>query len=171
MAEGTFTQEIFEQSKKLEKECQKLQALLDEQMPNTSFIFAREDDKIIILSNSVYEKFKRPREEIVIHEDDDEDDDNEDDDEPEVKPKHSSVFKRHESDDEDEEVEDLLQNELLNVFDPATWGMEPQSPWSQHEEQNTLVVPLATEPVAVPNLYTPQGVGLYYFNFLTYTLI
>jgi hypothetical protein len=48
--------------------------------------------------------------------------------------------------------------------------MEQQSPWLQHEEhteQNTLVVPLAREPVT-PNLYAPQGVGLYYFNFVTY---
>jgi hypothetical protein len=133
------------------------------------FVFAPEDDEILILSNSVYDKFKRPREEIVIDEDD-EDDDNEDDDEPEVKPQHS--FKRHEddNDDDEDEVGELQDNELLQAFDPTTWGMEPQSPWSQHEEheqQNTLLVPLATEPV-VPSLYTPEGVGLYLFNFVIY---
>jgi hypothetical protein len=172
MSDSNFTPEIFEQKEVAERECQKLQALLDEQMPNCSFIFAPEDDELIILSNSVYDKFKRPREEIVIHEDDndddnedDNDDDNEDDDDvPEVKPKQSSSFKRHEDnndEDDEDEVGELLDNELLQAFDPVTWGMEPQSPWSQHEEaaeQNTLVVPLATEPV--PNLYTPQGVGL-----------
>jgi hypothetical protein len=82
-----------------------------------------------------------------------------------VKPKHSSNFKRDDS-EEDDEVEELLQNELLQSFDTATWGMEPQSPWSQYAEQNTLVVPTTTEQVVIPNLYTPQGVGLYFFILL-----
>jgi hypothetical protein len=96
-----------------------------------------------------------------------------------VKPKHSSVFKRHEddNDEDDDEDEDLIQHlsrfqqELQNV--PVTWGSEPQSPWSQPEEyleQNRVIVPSITEPVLVPNLYTPQGVGLYYFNFVTYII-
>jgi hypothetical protein len=54
----------------------------------------------------------------------------------------------------------------------VTWGDEPQSPWSQHEEhveQNTLIIPLATEPV-VPSLYTPEGVGLCFFNFVIYII-
>jgi hypothetical protein len=38
MSEGTFTPEIFEQSKKVEKECQKLQALLDDNIPETTFM-------------------------------------------------------------------------------------------------------------------------------------
>jgi hypothetical protein len=106
---------------------------------------------------------KRTRED----DEDDDDDEDEDDDEPEVKPKHSSVFKRDDNDEDDDDIEELLQNE----YDPATWGFAPQSPWSQHEEQNTLVVPLATEPITIPNLYTPEGVGLYYFDFVTYILL
>jgi hypothetical protein len=31
---------------------------------------------------------------------------------------------------------------------------EPQSPWSQQEEQNHIIVPLSTNWVIVPNLYT-----------------
>jgi hypothetical protein len=135
MSDSNFTPEIFEQKEIAERECQKLQALLDEQMTNMSFIFAVENDEIVILSNSLYDKFKRPGEEIVIIEDDnDKDDDNDDDDEPEVKPKQSSVFKRHEDDnDEDhDEDEDLIehlshfQQQLQNV--PVTWGDESQSP-------------------------------------------
>jgi hypothetical protein len=170
MSGSNFTPEIFEQKEITEKECQKLQALLDEQMPNTSFIFAPEDDEIIILDNSVYEKFKRPREEIVINDDDEDDDE----DEPEVKPKHDVLFKKDEDDNDDDndnaddndEDEDLIHHlsrftqQLQEV--PVTWGDEPQSPWSQHQEQNTLIVPLATESV-VTNLYTQQGVGLYFF--------
>jgi hypothetical protein len=175
-----FTPEIFEQKDVAERECQRLQKLLDEQMPNYSFIFAPEDDEIIILDNLYHEKLKRQREEVVIHEDDDEnddnvddnDDDNEDDnDELKIKP---HTFKRHEDDndeDEDDNVGELLDNELLQAFDSQTWGMEPQSPWSQHTEasqqyqeftqQNTLFVPLSSEPI--PNLYTPQGVGLFFY--------
>jgi hypothetical protein len=51
-------------------------------------------------------------------------------------------------------------------------GDESQSPWSQHQEpveQNTLIISLTTEPV-VPNLYTPQGVGLSVFNFVIYII-
>jgi hypothetical protein len=77
-------------------------------------------------------------------------------------------------DNEDDEVEELLHNKLLDAFDPATWGIEPQSPWSQHVEQSSLVVPLATEPVQVSGMQ-PQGVGLYllillliYFCIVTY---
>jgi hypothetical protein len=66
-------------------------------MPKHSFIFAPEDNEVIILDSSFYDKFKRPRE-IVIHEDD-EDDDNEDDED--------------DDNDEDEDIESLLQNELL----------------------------------------------------------
>jgi hypothetical protein len=170
MSDEHFTPEIFEQKEVAEKECQKLQALLNKQMPDHSFIFAPEDNEIIILDNLYLDKIKRPRE-IVIHEDDndDDDDDNEDDDVPEVKPKQSSVFKRHEDDnDEDEEEEDkladLLDNELLAAFDSQTWDIAPQSPWSQHNEpaqQNHLLVPTTTEPV-IPHLYTPQGVDLYF---------
>jgi hypothetical protein len=63
MSEINFTPEIFEQEEKTENECQKLQALLDEEMPNTSFIFALVDNEVIILSNTMYyeksEKNKR----------------------------------------------------------------------------------------------------------------
>jgi hypothetical protein len=130
-----------------------------------SFIFAPEDNEIVILNNSLYDKFKRPRETVIIEDDNNDNDDNVDDnDEPEVKLRHNIHFKKDDSeDDSDEDIAELLDNELLEAFDPATWGMEPQSPWLQHEEaaeQNTLVVPLATEPVAVPNFYIPQGVDL-----------
>jgi hypothetical protein len=63
------------------------------------------------------EKRTREAEPIVINDDD------EDDDELEVKPQHNSIFKT----DEDDEIEELLQNELLENFDPGTWGMERQS--------------------------------------------
>jgi hypothetical protein len=153
MSEASFTTELINQGMKAERECQKLQALLNQQMPDHSFIFAPEDDEIIILDNLYHEKLKRQREEIV------EDDNEDDDDAPEVKSKQNSVFKRHEDDnDEDDEVEDLLQNDLLDAFDPTTWGIEPQSPWSQHTDN--LLVPTTTE-LAIPNLYTPEGVGLF----------
>jgi hypothetical protein len=99
-------------------------------------------------------------------------DDDDEEDVVEVKPRHSSVFKR--DDDEDEEVEELLQNKLLQNFDAATWGLEPQSPWSQHTEQSNVIVPLSLDPVQTPGVYTLQGVGLYYlilspFNFYLVT--
>jgi hypothetical protein len=59
---------------------------------------------------------------------------------------------------------------------PVTWDDVPQSPWSQHQEpvehpdpvqQNNVIVPNIVEPVHIPHLYTPQGVGLY-FNFVIY---
>jgi hypothetical protein len=130
--------------------------------------------------------FKRKREREVIRDDNEEDD--EDDDEPIVKPKLSVLFKKEDNDndnadnvndnaDEDgEEDLDLLQhlstNEMLQHLDP-TWGMEPQSPWSQHEdhvEQNHVIVPNITEPVVIPNLYIPEGVGLCFFNFVIYII-
>jgi hypothetical protein len=79
--------------------------------------------------------------------------------------------------DYDEEDEDLIRHltnfsqQLQNV--PVTWGDEPQTPWSQHEdhvEQNHVIVPNFTDPVVIPNLYTPQGVGLYLFNFVIYII-
>jgi hypothetical protein len=55
---------------------------------------------------------------------------------------------------------------------------EPQSPWSQHQdhveqnqehvEQNHVIVPNITEPIEIPYLYTPEGAGLYFFNFVIY---
>jgi hypothetical protein len=151
MSEETFTPEIIEQKEITEKECQKLQALLDDKMPNHSFIFAPESDEVIILNSSVYDKFKRPREEIVILEDDKDDDE----DEPEVKPKLDVLFKREEddndddnhdhddntddnynhddnADDNDDEDEDLIphlsnfQQQLQDV--PVIWGMNRNPP-------------------------------------------
>jgi hypothetical protein len=137
---------------------------------------------------------KRKRERHVIHDDNDEDDEDDEDDEPEVKPKHNVLFKREEEDndddnadhnnnvndnddEDDEEDEDLIYH--LSRFSqqwrdvPVTLGDEPQSPWSQHQEhveQNHVIVPSITEPIVVPNLYTQEGVGLYYFNFVTYII-
>jgi hypothetical protein len=37
MSEGSFTQEIFKQSQKVEQDCQKLQALLDDKLPRVTF--------------------------------------------------------------------------------------------------------------------------------------
>jgi hypothetical protein len=159
MSEGTFTQEIFKQSQKVEEECQKLQALLTDKIPNTTFKCCPDNDEILL-----YKTQKRKRERVLIHDDNDEDDE---DDEPEVKPKQSSVFKQeddnNENDDDSEEDEDLIHHlsrfaqPLQNVR--VRWGDEPQSPWSQHEEhaeQTSVLVPSITEPVAVPNLYTPE---------------
>jgi hypothetical protein len=170
MSESHFTPEIFEQKDVAEKECQKLQALLDQQMPNHSFVFAPEDNEIIIINLLYHEKLKRQRKQIVIHEDDDDDDNENDNDKLKIKP---HTFKRHEDDnDEDDdnvndndELGDLLDNELLSAFDSQTWEMEPQSLSSQHTEasqhNDNLLVPTTTEP-DIPNLYTPQGVGLYF---------
>jgi hypothetical protein len=58
MAEGTFTPEIFEQSKKVEEDCQKLQALLDDNIQNSTFMLVTEDDELILFKN---EKRKREK--------------------------------------------------------------------------------------------------------------
>jgi hypothetical protein len=178
MSEASFTTELINQGMTAERECQKLQALLDDKIPHSTFKWDKEKNEILL--------FKTKRNRHVLHDDNSEDDD--DDDEVEIKPKHNVLFKKEDDDndsdntnnnnnnnnvndnvddnDNDEEDEDLIRHllhfsqQLQNVL--ITWGDEPQSPWSQHEEaaeQNTLVVPLATEPV--PNLYTPQGVGLF----------
>jgi hypothetical protein len=132
MSDSHFTPEIFEQKEIGEKECQKLQALLDEQ-----------SDEVIILDNSVYDKFKRPRED---NDENDNNNDNEDDDEdePEVKPKVDVLFKREEDDNDDDnhnhddnaddndEDEDLIHylsrfaQQLQDV--PVTWGMNLNPP-------------------------------------------
>jgi hypothetical protein len=147
-----------------------------EKIPHSTFKWDKEKNEILL--------FKQKRNRNVLRDDND---DSDEDDEPQVKPKHNVLFKKEDDDnnndnaannddnndndnvddnDDDEEDEDLIRHlanfsqQLQNV--PITWGDAPQSPWSQHEEaaeQNTLVVPLATEPV--PNLYTPQGVGLF----------
>jgi hypothetical protein len=108
---------------------------------------------------------KRKREIVILE--DDEDDDNEDD-EPEIKPKHNVLFKKEDEDNNNDNDEDNNNND--NADDHDTWGMEPQSPWSQHEdhvEQNHVIVPNIVGPIVVPNLYTLQGVGLF-FNFVIY---
>jgi hypothetical protein len=108
--------------------------------------FAPEDDEIVILSNSFYDKFKRQREENDNDNDDDNDDDD-DENEPEVKPKLDVLFKREEDDndddnddhddnaddnDEEEEDEDLIYH--LSRFSqhlqdvPVTWGMNLNPP-------------------------------------------
>jgi hypothetical protein len=179
MSEESFTTELVNQGMKAERKCQKLQALLNNKIPSSTFKWCPEKDEILLFNTQ-----KRKRERHVIHDDNDEDDE---EDEPEVKPKLDILFKREEEDndndnadhddnvndnddEDDEEDEDLIYHlsrfsqQLQDV--PVTWGDEPQSPWSQHQEhveQNTLIIPLATQPIAVPNLYTPQGVGLYFF--------
>jgi hypothetical protein len=50
----------------------------------------------------------------------------------------------------------------------VTWGSEPQTPWSQQTEKNNLIILLSLEPVFVPNMYTPQGVSLYYLVLLLF---
>jgi hypothetical protein len=170
---------------KAERECQKLQALLNNKIPSSTFKWCSEKDEILLFKIE-----KRKRERVIIHDDNDEDDE---EDEPEVKPKLDVLFKREEddndndnadhnnnvndnADEDDEDDEDLIRH--LSRFSqqfrdvPVTWGDEPQSPWSQHQEhveQNHVIVPSITEPIAIPNLYTPQGVGLY-FLILSFTL-
>jgi hypothetical protein len=109
-----------------------------------------------------------------------------------VKPKVDVLFKKEDNDndnadqnnnvndnddEDDEEDEDLIRflsnfhQQLQDV--PVTWGDESQSPWSQHQEhteQNHVIVPSITEPIVVPNFYTTEGVGVYYFNFVTYII-
>jgi hypothetical protein len=99
---------------------------------------------VIILPN-LFKKIKRTREQNVAN------DDNEN--EVEVKSKRGSVFKM---DDDEDEVQGS------QTPDPVTWGSEPQTAWSQHVEQNHIIVPLSSDPVFVVNMYTPQAVGLYY---------
>jgi hypothetical protein len=196
MSEESFTTELVNQGMKAERECQKLQTLLNNKVPSSTFKLCPEKDELILFNTQ-----KRKRERHVIHDDNDEDDE---EDDPEVKPKLDVLFKKEDddndngnadhnnnvndnddqhdnasdNDDEDvEEDEDLIRHlsrfsqQLQNV--PVTWGDEPQSPWSQHQEhakQNHEIVPSITEPIAIPNLYTPEGVGLYYFNFVTYII-
>jgi hypothetical protein len=80
--------------------------------------------------------------------------------------------------DNDEEDEDLIHHlshfsqQLQNV--PVTWGDEPQSPWSEHEdhvEQNHVIVPTITEPVVIPYMYTPEGVVFLLFCHLHYLFL
>jgi hypothetical protein len=161
MSEGSFTKELLNQSMKVERECQKLQALLNDKIPNVTFKWSPEDDEILLFKTE-----KRKRQRTVIHDDNPEDDE---DDEPEIKPKLDVLFKREEGDnyddntdydnnandnddlddntndnDDEEEDEDLIRHlsrfsqQLQDV--PVTWGYELQSPWSQHQEQNTLLI-------------------------------
>jgi hypothetical protein len=191
MSEELLTTQLVNQGMKAEREFQKLQALLNNEIPNSSFKWCPEKDEILL--------FKKKRERHVIRDDNDEDDE---DDEREVKPKHNVLFKKEDDDndngnadqnnnnnnvndnaDEDgEEDEDLIRHlsrfsqQLRDV--PVTWEEEPQSPWSQHQEhveqnqehveQNNVIVPSITEPIEIPYLYTPEGVGLYFFNFVIY---
>jgi hypothetical protein len=74
MSEGTFTQEIFKQSQKVEQECQKLQALLNDKVPNATFKWCPENYEIILFKTQ-----KRKRERVLIHDDNDEDDDESED--------------------------------------------------------------------------------------------
>jgi hypothetical protein len=183
--ELSFTTELVNQGIKAERECHKLQALLDDKFLRTTFKWCPDKDEIVI--------FKRKRERKIIQDDNDEDDE---DDEPEVKPKHSVRFKKEDNDsdndndennnniadntnnntadndndnDDGEEDEDLIRHltnisqQLRNV--PITWEDAPQSPWSQHEdhvEQNPVIVLNIVEPVQIQHLYTPEGVGLFF---------
>jgi hypothetical protein len=70
MSEESFTTELVNQGMKAERECQKLQALLNNKIPNSTFKWCREKDEILL--------YKRKRERHVIHDDNDEDDDEDD---------------------------------------------------------------------------------------------
>jgi uncharacterized protein YaaQ len=70
----------------------KLQALLDDKVPNTTFICSLDENKVIMLPD-LFKKEKRTREQNVTNDDDEKDDD----DDIEVKPKHSVLFKVDES--------------------------------------------------------------------------
>jgi hypothetical protein len=125
MSEIKFTAEIFEQIDLVQEECRTLQALLDDNVPDTTFIWCPDEDKVNIIPD-LFRKEKRTREPIVINDDNDEDDD----DEVEVKRKHSSVFKRDDDGDDDEVLEmiEQLQNyeeQLENAS--LTWGMNHKS--------------------------------------------
>jgi hypothetical protein len=174
------TKELLNQSMKTERECQKLQALLHDKLPNVAFKWSPENDELLLFKT---EKKKRQR--TVIHDDNPEGDEN---DEPEVKPKLDILFKR-EDDDNDNDTNNVNDNDTVNANDndeddndenlieflsnfsqqlqnvPVTWGDKSQSPWSQYEEpaeQNHVIVPNITEPIQIPYLYTPEGVGLYF---------
>jgi hypothetical protein len=75
MSEGSFTQDIFKQSQKV----QKLQALLHDKLLNVTFKWCPDKDEILL-----YKTQKRKRERVVVHDDNAEDDD--EDDEPVVVP-------------------------------------------------------------------------------------
>jgi hypothetical protein len=83
MSEVTFTPEIFEQKDKVLEECLKLQALIDEEMLNTTFIWCSDECEVNIIPD-VFRKQKRTREEKVAEEDEED---------VEVKPKHNVIFK------------------------------------------------------------------------------
>jgi hypothetical protein len=57
----------------VDEECQKLQALLNDKVPNATFKWCPDDDKILFFKT---QKRKRER---VIHDDNDEDDDEDED--------------------------------------------------------------------------------------------
>jgi hypothetical protein len=180
----SFTQEIFKQSQKVEQECQKLQALLDDKLPRVTFKWNKNKDEILL--------FKRKRQRTVIRDDNPENDEDDEDDEPIVKQKLDVLFKKEDNnndnddqnnnnvndnaDEDSEEDEDLIRflsgfsQQLQDV--PVTWEGAPQSPWSQHQEpmeqnqehvqQNHVIVPNIVEPIQIPYMYTPEGVGLFF---------
>jgi hypothetical protein len=55
MAELNFTPEIFEQTNKVQEECRKLQALLDDKVPDISFIWIL-DEEIVIMLPDLFKK-------------------------------------------------------------------------------------------------------------------
>jgi hypothetical protein len=153
MSEIKFTPKIFEQTDLVQEECRKLQALLNDKVPDTSFIWAL-DDMVIMLSD-LFRKRKRTRKKNVAEEGEED---------VEVKPKHNVIFKV----DGSQTPQSFLPESLIDskvqgsqTLEPVTWGSEPQSPWSQRVEQNSVVVPLNLDLVQLPGMY----------SFVTFTLL
>jgi hypothetical protein len=64
MAEIKFTPEIFEQTDLVQTECNKLQALLDDNLPDTTFVWCAEEDKVNMIPSS--SKGKREQENPLL---------------------------------------------------------------------------------------------------------
>jgi hypothetical protein len=190
MSQKSITRKLRKQGMKTERECSKLQSLLNDNFPRSTFKWDKENDEIIL--------FKQKRQRIVIHDDNG-------DNEPEIKPKRDVLFKREDEDSDDSDddkdqnnnnivVDNTNNNNNNNIIEsdndddndenlaefllhfsqqlndvPVTWGEEPQSPWSQHQEvveqpvpaQQNVTIGNIVEPIQIPNLYTTQGVGLF----------
>jgi hypothetical protein len=166
MSQEVTVNQVVKQGVVAERECLKLQTLLDVKFPGCTMIWKKENKELVLSTTH-----KRKRNRKVVYDDNDEDDDN---DEPETKPKRDVLFKREDDDsdsdkdehnnnivesDDDNEEELILIDELEPEHVPVTWGEEPQSPWSQHVDNLQIATTVEHD---IQPLYTPVGVGLYF---------
>jgi hypothetical protein len=126
MSEVTFPPEIFEQKNKVQEECRKLQALLDDKVLDTTFILCSDELDINIIPD-VFRKEKSIREENVAEDDEEEDEDFE------IKPKQNVIFKVDGSQSPPSFMpESQTDSEVQGSQppEPVTWGSEPRNKFS-----------------------------------------